>query len=67
MNNQIGGDIKWKVNSNLLANATINPDFTTVEADEEVIDLTRYEIEYPEKRIFFQEGNEMYDTRLKIV
>ncbi len=65
MNNQIGGDIKWKVNSNLLANATINPDFATVEADEEVIDLTRYEIEYPEKRIFFQEGNEMYDTRLK--
>jgi hypothetical protein len=36
-----------------------------VEADEDVIDLTKYEIRYPEKRIFFQEGNEMYQTRLQ--
>jgi hypothetical protein len=43
----------------------VNPDFATVEADEDVIDLTKYEIQYPEKRIFFQEGNEMYNTRLK--
>jgi len=63
--NQIGGDVNWQINSNLTSNITINPDFATVEADEDVIDLTKYEIQYPEKRIFFQEGNEMYQTRLK--
>ncbi len=62
---QIGGDINWQLSSNLTANITVNPDFATVEADEDVIDLTKYEIQYPEKRIFFQEGNEMYNTRLK--
>jgi hypothetical protein len=62
---QIGGDINWQLNSNLTANITVNPDFATVEADEDVIDLTKYEIQYPEKRIFFQEGNEMYNTRLR--
>lgn len=63
--NQIGGDINWQINSNLTSNITVNPDFATVEADEDVIDLTKYEVQYPEKRVFFQEGNEMYQTRLK--
>jgi hypothetical protein len=62
---QVGGDVNWQINSNLTANLAVNPDFATVEADEDVIDLSKYEIEYPEKRVFFQEGNEMYDTRLK--
>jgi len=62
---QFGGDINWQPSSNLTANLTVNPDFATVEADEDVIDLTKYEIRYPEKRIFFQEGNEMYNTRLQ--
>ncbi len=62
---QVGGDINWQLSSNLTANITVNPDFATVEADEDVIDLTKYEIRYPEKRVFFQEGNEMYNTRLQ--
>ena len=63
--NQFGGDILWQISSNLTSNITVNPDFATVEADEDVIDLTKYEIQYPEKRVFFQEGNEMYQTRLE--
>jgi hypothetical protein len=62
---QLGGDILWQISSNITSNITINPDFATVEADEDIIDLTKYEIQYPEKRVFFQEGNEMYQTRLK--
>jgi len=62
---QLGGDILWQINSNLTSNIAVNPDFATVEADEDIIDLTKYEIQYPEKRVFFQEGNEMYQTRLK--
>jgi len=60
-----GGDIKWQISPNITADATINPDFATVEADQQRINLTRYELNYPEKRLFFQEGNEMYGTRIK--
>jgi len=61
----IGGDVQLQFSSNISANATYNPDFATVEADEEQINLSRYELSYPEKRLFFQEGNEMYRTRIK--
>ena len=61
----LGTDIKWQINPNLTFDGAINPDFATVEADQEQVNLTRYELSYPEKRLFFQEGNEMYDTRIK--
>jgi hypothetical protein len=61
----VGGDIKWQISPNITADATINPDFATVEGDRERINLTRYELNYPEKRLFFQEGNEMYRTRIR--
>jgi len=60
-----GGDIRWQISPNATFDATINPDFATVEADQEQINLTRYEINYPEKRLFFQEGNELYSTRIR--
>lgn len=60
-----GGDIRWQISPNVSLNSTINPDFATVEADEKKINLTRYELRYPEKRLFFQEGNDMYSTRIK--
>lgn len=62
---EVGGDIQWQIGSNASLNATINPDFATVEADQQQINLTRYELSYPEKRLFFQEGNDMYNTRIK--
>ncbi|MCK5137021.1 MAG: carbohydrate binding family 9 domain-containing protein [Bacteroidales bacterium] len=60
-----GADVKWQISPNITADGTINPDFATVEADQRRINLTRYELNYPEKRLFFQEGNEMYKTRIK--
>ena len=60
-----GGDVRWQISPNVSYNGTINPDFATVEADQQRINLTRYELSYPEKRLFFQEGNEMYNTRIK--
>lgn len=60
-----GVDVKWQISPNLTFDGTVNPDFATVEADQERINLTRYELNYPEKRLFFQEGNEMYSTRIK--
>lgn len=60
-----GGDVKWQISPNVSLNGTVNPDFSTVEADQVQINLTRYELSYPEKRLFFQEGNEMYNTRFR--
>jgi len=61
----LGGDVRFQISSNASADITINPDFATVEADQEQINLTRYELSYPEKRLFFLEGNEMYSTRIR--
>ena len=61
-----GIDAEWQISPNVSMNATYNPDFATVEADQVKINLTRYELSYPEKRLFFQEGNEMYNTRIKL-
>ena len=60
-----GGDASYHITTSLIANLTINPDFATVEGDQEEINLTRWELEFPEKRLFFLEGNELYDTRIQ--
>ena len=60
-----GGDVRWQITPNVSLNGTVNPDFATVEADQVQINLTRYELSYPEKRLFFQEGNEMFNTRFR--
>lgn len=61
-----GGDIEYKYSSNLKANITINPDFATVEGDKEQINLTPWELKFSEKRLFFQDGNDMFNTRIQI-
>lgn len=62
---QIGGDVRINLSSNLGLDATINPDFATIEGDVEKVNLTRFELSYPEKRPFFMEGAENYSTRIK--
>lgn len=61
----VGLDASYQITSGVVANATINPDFATVEGDQEEINLTRWELSFPEKRLFFLEGNELYSTRIK--
>ncbi len=60
-----GGDILFNLSSNLSLNATINPDFASVEGDRVRIDLSGWEVNFPEKRLFFQEGNEMFAMRYR--
>ncbi len=57
-----GIDIAWRPSSNLQLTATINPDFGSVESDDAVVNLTAYETFFPEKRLFFLEGNEVFVT-----
>jgi len=60
-----GLDASYQITSSVIASATINPDFATVEGDQEQINLSRWELSFPEKRLFFLEGNELYSTRIK--
>ena len=63
--NDVGLDASYQMTPGVVANATVNPDFATVEGDQEQINLTRWELSFPEKRLFFLEGNELYLTRIR--
>ena len=56
-----GGDIKYSITNNLTLDLTINTDFAQVEADDQMINLTRYSLFFPEKRIFFLEKSDVFD------
>ena len=63
-----GLDLKYGITSTLVANATFNPDYSQVEADALQIDTNqRFALFYPEKRPFFLEGAEIFDTDLDLV
>ena len=53
--NDLGLDFKYSLTSNLTLDATLNPDFAQVEADNVQINLTRFGLFFPEKREFFLE------------
>ena len=52
----VGIDVKVGVTQGLTADFTANPDFAQVEADEQQINLTRFNLFFPEKREFFLEN-----------
>jgi hypothetical protein len=53
--NQAGLDLKWGISSDVTLDLTINTDFAQVEADDAVVNLSRFSLFRPEKRLFFQE------------
>ena len=57
---KVGVDVLWRPSSNLQIASTLNPDFGNVEADDVVVNLSNYETFFPEKRLFFQEGQEIF-------
>lgn len=59
---RVGMDVFWRPSTNLQLTATLNPDFGTVESDDVVVNLTDYETFFPEKRLFFLEGNDTFVT-----
>ena len=60
-----GMDLEFRYRNNLTANFTFQPDFATVEGDREQINMTRWELSFPEKRKFFLEGNELFQNRIR--
>ena len=59
---QAGADFFWRPSTNAQITATIKPDFGAVESDNVVVNLTANETFFPEKRLFFQEGNEIFSA-----
>ncbi len=55
-----GGDISYRITSNLVSNTTFNTDFTETQADAMQVNLTPYSLYYPEKRAFFLEDASMF-------
>ncbi len=54
---EIGLDAKYTLTSSLTLDLTVNTDFAQVEVDEEQVNLTRFDLFFPEKRPFFLENS----------
>ncbi|MFN7119637.1 MAG: DUF5916 domain-containing protein [Saprospiraceae bacterium] len=57
---QAGFDAKVAVTPSLNLDLTVNPDFSQVEVDRQVINLTRFEFQFPERRQFFLENSDLF-------
>ena len=58
----IGGDAKVAVSSGMNLDLTFNPDFSQVEVDRQVTNLSRFELFFPERRQFFIENSDLFGS-----
>jgi hypothetical protein len=62
-----GVDVKWNPSANNAVDLTLNPDFSQIEADVAQITINqRFAVFYPEKRPFFLEGFDLFDTPMQV-
>ena len=59
-NLSVGGDAKIPIGNALNLDLTLNPDFSQVEVDDQVVNLTRFAISLPEKRQFFTQNDDLF-------
>ncbi|CAN5468208.1 hypothetical protein BH10BAC4_BH10BAC4_10520 [soil metagenome] len=57
-----GFDAKVAITPSMNLDLTVNPDFSTVEVDRQVINLSRFEFQYPERRQFFLENSDLFSA-----
>ncbi len=57
----VGLDLKYSLTPKLTLDATVNTDFAQVEVDDEQINLTRFDLFFPEKRPFFLENSGFFE------
>ncbi len=63
-----GLDVRWGITQDLYLNATINPDFSQVEADSAQLDINNtFSLFFPERRTFFLDGADYFDTAQNLV
>ena len=59
-NVKVGGDAKVAIGNGMNLDITVNPDFSQVEVDNFITNLTRFEIGLPERRQFFIDNNDLF-------
>jgi hypothetical protein len=59
---KIGGDAKITIGNSMNLDLTFNPDFSQVEVDQQVTNLTRFSIALPERRQFFVENSDLFSN-----
>ncbi|MFO7701217.1 MAG: DUF5916 domain-containing protein [Acidimicrobiia bacterium] len=65
---EVGVTGTWGLTPDLTFTGTVNPDFSQVEADAAQLDInTQFALYFPEKRPFFLEGGDLFQTRLNAV
>jgi len=63
-----GLDVSWAPSPNITFNGTLNPDFSQVESDEAQLDLnSSFALFFPEKRPFFLEGADYFNSPMNVV
>ena len=64
----LGITARWGITPNLTLSGAVNPDFSQVEADVAQLDVnTRFALFYPEKRPFFLEGADFFNSPFNVV
>ncbi|MEM9885929.1 MAG: DUF5916 domain-containing protein [Bacteroidota bacterium] len=61
-NFKAGGEVKWAITPNAVLDATINTDFAQADVDQQVQNLTRFSVLFPERRQFFLENANIFRT-----
>ncbi len=59
---EIGTDLKWAMTPNTVLDLTVNPDFGQTDVDRQVVNLTRFNVFFPERRQFFLENRGVFFT-----
>ncbi len=61
-NIKFGGDAKVAIGNGMNLDITVNPDFSNVEVDDIITNLTRFELSLPEKRQFFIDNSDLFGS-----
>ena len=57
---KVGGDARFTIGNSLNLDVTVNPDFSQVEVDNAITNLSRFEVGLPERRQFFIENSDLF-------
>lgn len=58
----VGVDVKVPITRSLYADISIHPDFSNADVDQEVVNISRFDISLPERRDFFLENNDVFSN-----
>ncbi|MEM6455617.1 MAG: DUF5916 domain-containing protein, partial [Acidobacteriota bacterium] len=59
---EVGGELKWAISPGTVLDLTVNTDFAQAEVDRQVVNLDRFSVFFPERRQFFLENANLFNT-----